>query len=339
MTRTTLPLAFLLLACSSTTETARAPAASPSADDPSGDPSSPSKGDDVQKTDPAAAGALCPKQTVEDGLVHCQEGYPEPPFVHVPASQTLADGSKQVVGGIAKYGAVIRDADGNQYTLPREIALTETNASGGNAGAELQADHLYRATVVNGAVTKIERFARIADAVFYTGWVGTTFEGVIAKRAGADTFETEPSLPVRVRFTALKDGTSPGASDHDPYKPQTLVATIENATAATKSSTGDCLASLASFGENNPDVGSEIDLGRYPTMHSAFDNAIVLTYAAKAADLPTNMAMALWRSPADLIAKTSSLPGAFDSVPHASPTYGVTMKVKPVTGGGGACTP
>lgn len=82
-------------------------------------------------------------------------------------------------------------------------------------------------------MTKFSRFARIAEVVFFTDWLDTTFEGVIAKRTSATPFEVEPSLPVRIRFTELKDGVAPGVLVSRPYAPRTLVAVVENATAAT----------------------------------------------------------------------------------------------------------
>jgi hypothetical protein len=85
-------------------------------------------------------------------------------------------------------------------------------------------------------------------------------------------------------------------------------------------------------------------VGRYPTMHSAFDNELVLNYVNATTTLPLNMAHVLpdggllWNGPADVIRASNGLPGAFSSVPHAAPQYGITMNVSPVTGGGGACS-
>ena len=291
-------------------------------------------------------GALCPNQRIEQTtvgpIVVCDEGYPTPPYLHVPEPRPLEGGNREIVGGIASQ-TIFRDAQGNVYPLPTELARPETWSNG--AGHEYQADHLYRASIDGqGKVTKLVRFAKVADAIFFRGWEGRVFEGKIAKRAG-DKYETPPTVPVRLRITEVREGLPPGWESYDhgvfmplaPYKPVHAVAVIENLDHGVTSSTGACLAPLSDLGAENPGVGATVRFVRVPSMHSALDNTVVVAFEGTA-KLPTNMAHRLWVGPASLISASPQLANDFDAPPHGAPQYGVGLTAAAVTGGGADCT-
>ncbi|WP_394846157.1 hypothetical protein LZC95_01680 [Pendulispora brunnea] len=289
--------------------------------------------------------AVCPNQRIEQTsagpVIVCDDGYPTPPYLHVPAPRPLEGGNREVVGGIASATS-FRDAQGNDYALPDGMARAET---WDKASHEYQADHLYRATVDSaGKVTKLVRFAKAADALFFRNWEGRAFEGKIAKRVG-DQYETTPSVPVRLRITEVREGLPPGWSAYEngvfvplaPYNPVHTVAVVENIDHALTSANGPCLAPLSALGAEDPGIKATVRLVRVPSMHSPGANTVVVVLESSS-KIPTNMAHTLWAGPADLISASGKVPGDFNAAPHGAPQYGIGLSMAPVTGGGAACT-
>jgi hypothetical protein len=213
--------------------------------------------------------------------------------------------------------------------------------SGSSTNSKLQLTDLRAAILVEG---------QAIDSRFLGPW-----EGIVSKRRSpkqwyADIDNPEHVAKIRVTFappTTPYDNigevsSNPKLADGTRSK---TTGKFDNATQSVRLSTGECAPALNSYGDANPfpeDVKTSdysIDIWRFPAMHTLWskDFHIVFTYPKGLNPYASAMARDHNFRLKDYIA-TSTQPKDLVFGIHANPVDQILFSLKPVTGGGGACT-
>jgi hypothetical protein len=300
-----------------------------------------------------------------DSVTVCQKIFKEAPFVRLPGDDTSA-------ATVTINGAVDLDIRESQDTpgkwlisaarfVDRNLKIYELANPDGTPVTEastlMAANHLpsnrvhFLAYEAKGTLSGTQlRLASLKPIVMITGraiderFLGS-WEGTMSLYEGEDWSPTS-SAKVRVEMAALVPHdpihvvttVTPVLADGTRFK---AVGGVANGDTRVKLSTGECVASLRSFGVNNPlfrATDTLLTLWRFPVMHTAAsrDYHVVLDYphglydAAMAMAPDHNFHMFDYISP-----KTAPMDLRF--VIHGNPVGQIEIDLKPVTGGGDPC--
>jgi hypothetical protein len=269
-------------------------------------------------------GDVCAKQhtsTTNEGneVVVCDALYQEAPFVHLPQRD-----EDRAFAGIV--GRSFVTADGTAYP-----------ASGIGGEDKRHAVALYEVALDDGTVTDFQPVLVFDEAIFIAPFMGRSFEGVITRSMGNESWALDPSLPVRID---VQDAPMDGAADGATYEAR---ATIANLGASVTAADGSCMPSLASYAAEAPfAAGANVELGLYrvPSMHSFGDDHFVMVWSVNGKFEGTLMGPAWYRGPLDVVRGTLAPAAEYLGMGHGTP--GAIPELKLDAGtivGGEACAP
>ncbi len=285
--------------------------------------------------------ALCPTQhvitTKGHDVIVCDTAFDEAPFVHLPPAEAGPPHVDYV--SMRACGSFV-DRQGKQLELAPGLpsgSLCDDTGGLPNDEALGHAFALYRATLDDqGRVSAFTRWAVIDEKNLLRVFAGRTLEGKISAKNG-DTFDFEPALPLRLSLgqpavlTEQADGTTV-------YQ---IPTTIQNLSEATKGSDGSCLPALAGSAKD-PFPGAKqvtLSLYRVPSMHGSGDDELVIEYLVDQNSAGSTMGQMWYFGPESLfLASPGALP-TYDGIGHGTPGSLPNLKLTPVEGGGGACSP
>lgn len=302
---------------------------------------------------------VCAEQHVDGSLIVCTRAFADYPRVHLPADTLSAEGEEVLVYAAATPGRLylrdgrelaLFDAEGEivfpiaiegDVAAPRvpkgfrwpsyEFARTLYEVRG--TWREATGDR--PAGIVNPVVVPVVRLAPdVLDGAMSGAW-----EGTMSKRTGANTYDPDQRIAVRVSWTGY-------ASEHtklptwSPYDPDdvpldeilTARGVIENATSPITLADGQCAPSLASLGEGSPifDDDALVEMLRIVAMHVPGDYQLSFE-GGMGSMMPAHPAAFLQTEPrAQFTTITNS--------PHGAPNGMHLEDFRAVTGGGSACT-
>jgi hypothetical protein len=188
------------------------------------------------------------------------------------------------------------------------------------AGQMEYANAIYLATVTNGTVTDVKPVALIDENIIISAFfAGRAMEGTITAQGKPGVYDGKP-LPTRIEF--VKDPTD-----------GKLKGRFVNAKTGVRGADGKCIPAMPNQG--NPFTGGltpDIEIMRYPGMHTMFDDELVLLWH----DNSSNMGKDYYPSVATLLGG-DPLGKEWATVGHATPGLRPVFDVHLVTGGGGTC--
>ncbi|MBP5872735.1 hypothetical protein QBB33_40920 [Streptomyces scabiei] len=264
---------------------------------------------------PKALPDICAASTQRNGIVHCTKPFPGTKPIRLPADPS----GTQRYGALKRHGTKFHTRGGD---LPLAAAVARQLTADVEDGRTAYANTIYLATISKGTVTTIKPVADIDEnAVLQAAFAGRAMEGTIGVRTRQGDYASDATLPVRIELAK-----SPVHGE--------LTGRITNATKAVRSAKGSCLAPLNRT-EANPLVGgftARITLERYPSMHVAYDDELVLRWKSGA----SNMGHAYYPSIATLLGG-DPLGRTWQAGLHGTPTAGPRLDLRLVSGGGGTC--
>lgn len=264
--------------------------------------------------DPAS---LCAEVDTSGALPECTAGFDEAPYLRLPESSAQSPYGALVAGpdggGVfATTGGDLPVADSVLETIDPKVS-EDDSAVDGNDYANL----VYRATVSDGEVTELTPVARVSTgALMQSLLAGRSLEGQISEYTG-DGYDLTPTLPVRIDLAEAvteRDGRT------------LLPGTVVNADQASQAQDGTAIPALADAGERNPlreDFTADVELERFPSMHSAFDDELVLAWT----DSSSGMGVELFPTIADM-AGLHQLDQEWQITQHGSPTSGPGLTLR-----------
>jgi hypothetical protein len=324
-------------------------------------------GDDAGSIDDEVkATAVCATQhngTSADGdaVVVCDQTYQTLPFVRPPK-----DGATTFYVGISDMmeGGRLVTRDGHEYELAdssgKVLSVTSSTTNALVKSIHMPSNrNLYTLYKVSGETgtgtdpifkTKVDiiKATSIKPVIIISGKAIDTaetfgaWEGTVAARKDASSFDPNKRVAVRIKFSTIDKTVSHfatwqgGASlkDGDYY---TVHGTVENFSSPVLADDGSCMPSLASLGANSPFAGAksgDVSLLRIGGMHFAGDDEHVLTMPAGAEGWSVTAMGSFGRFlPSDFI---STKAGSGNMTPHGTPS-GAGIELEAVTKGGGSC--
>lgn len=237
-------------------------------------------GGDVPQDDPMDFEA-CPQVSTTTLLGHsvqvCEALHEEAPFVRPPADTDSAayvatDGERVYVRGEEPRALVASE---------RALLGIDDDIAGGPA-QKLSGFVIYRARFDGGRkITSAAPAILIDDTLMLSFLVGKSAEGLISRHVSRDEgsfqYETEPSLPIRLRFNGLVDtGETLGGGT---IVRSGLSVVVENLSDSVGSASGTCLPAMTAAGAENPFEGLDplkLVGTRVPAMHSPGENQLVI---------------------------------------------------------------
>lgn len=216
---------------------------------------------------------MCPTVVTRAGIPTCTVLHPTKPYLRLPADPTGANGG--ILGGFNDEGQFVSSATGKTYKMDPGSNPVYSYAAKDAAWDNV----IYRAVLRNGAVASVTKVAQVTEeAALNRLFAGKTLEGQMdvwvpdksssegGQWSGNTTAKTK--VPIRVQLaTSASNGVLNGS--------------ILNATRSVKSSTGNCLPSLASQGTANPLFDgrtASFYLTRTTGMHNPGETMVVLTF-------------------------------------------------------------
>ena len=254
-----------------------------------------------------------------DAIVVCDALYTEAPFVHLPK----LDGGR-VFAGIV--GRAFVTAEGASYSTP---GMESEDKRHGVALYELELD--------GGTVERFQPVLQFNESIFMAPFMGRSFEGVISRSTGTQSWADAPSLPVRVNVQAAPiDPPSAGTT----YEAR---ATLTNLRTGVTAADGSCLPGLESYGAEAPfEAGADVELTlhRVPSMHDFGDDHFVMVWTVNGAFEGTLMGPAWYRGPIDVVRGTLTSDAEYQGMGHGTPGAipELTLRAAAVSGGD-ACDP
>jgi hypothetical protein len=321
-------------------------------------------GDEGSIDDEVKSTAVCATQhggTSADGdaVVICDQTYQTLPFVRPPK-----DGKETFYVGLGDMmeGGRMITRDGHAYSLAdssgKILGFTSTNAIvksihmpsnrnlytlykvSGEIGTGT--DPVFKTKVDVIKATSIKPVIIISGKAIDTAQTFGAWEGTVAARKDASSFDPNKRVAVRIKFSTLDKAASHfatwqgGASlkDGDYY---TVHGTVENFSDSVVADDGSCMPSLASLGAESPFAGAksgDVSLLRIGGMHMPGDDEHVLTMPQGAEGWSVTAMGSFGRFlPSDFI---STKAASGDMTPHGTPS-GAGIELEAVTKGGGAC--
>jgi hypothetical protein len=323
-------------------------------------------GDVDSVDDEVKATAVCATQhtgTSADGdaVVVCDQTYQTLPFVRPPkdSAQTFYVG----LGDMLEGGHMIT-RDGHAYALAdssgKVLSFTTSTSNAIVKSIHMPSNrNLYTLYKVSGEIgtgtdpifktkvdvikaTSMKPVIIISGKAIDTAQTFGAWEGTVAARKDASTFDANKRVPVRIKFSTIDKTASHFATwqggaalkDGDYY---TVDGTVENFAAPVVAADGSCMPSLASMGASSPFAGAksgDVSLLRIGGMHFPGDDEHVLTMPQGAEGWSLTAMGSFGRFlPSDFI---STKAGSGDMTPHGTPS-GAGISLDAVTKGGGAC--
>jgi len=323
-------------------------------------------GDDINAEDTdVKSTAVCAtqhsgKSADGDAVTICDQTYQTLPFVRPPKdtltsfyvgisdmmeggrmvtrdgkSYALADSSGKVLSFTSSTNAIVKSihmpSNRNLFTLYKVTGETSTGT-----------DPTFKTKIDIIKATSIKPVIVISGKAIDTAQTFGAWEGTVAARKNASSFDPNKRVPVRIKFEKITGTASHfanwqgGASlkDGDSY---TVQGTVENFEDPVVAADGTCMPSLASMGTSSPFAGAasgDVSLIRIGGMHMPGDDEHVLTMPQGAQGWSVTAMGSFGRFlPSDFISKK---PGSGDMTPHGSPS-GAGIELTAVTKGGGAC--
>ena len=294
-----------------------------------------------------------------DAVVVCDQTYQTLPFV-----RPLKDSASTFYVGIGDMmeGGKMITRDGHAYALAdsngKVLGFTTSNALvksihmpsnrnlytlykvSGEIGTGT--DPVFKTKIDVIKATSIKPVIVISGKAIDTAQTFGAWEGTVAARKDASSFDPNKRVAVRIKFSTIDKTASHfatwqgGASlkDGDYY---TVHGTVENFSDPVVAADGTCMPSLASLGADSPFAGAasgDVSLVRIGGMHFAGDDEHVLTMPAGAEGWSVTAMGSFGRFlPSDFI---STKAGSGDMTPHGTPS-GAGISLDAVTKGGGAC--
>ncbi|MDQ1217576.1 hypothetical protein QE411_002431 [Microbacterium arborescens] len=250
---------------------------------------------------PVDVSAACASVSVSTTPPTCERAYDTGVAVRLPETDTGA------VGAVARGGEEFVTSTGTRLAMSdsaRDRVLVD------NA----YASSIYQAQVSDGTVTSLTPVLTVPSGVVLTRALGgAVLVGEITPYAGDDVYDTAGSLPVVVTLDAAATG-------------DLLRGTIANATSAVALSDGTCVPALTAAGSRNPLQGtfaSSLQLSRDPSMHTAFDDELVLHWA----DSSSGMGAGFFPSVATLM-DADPLTATWEVSQHGNPVSGPGLVVQ-----------
>jgi hypothetical protein len=255
---------------------------------------------------------MCATSQKKDGIEYCTKLFPGNAPIRLPADPSAT----------RKYGAVTRNGQAfhtRTGDLPLAPAMRQKLNKNLNGQMEY-ANAIYLATITNGTVTDVKPVALIDEnTIIGAFFAGRAMEGTITAQGKPGVYDGKP-LPTRIEFVKdPKDGKLKGR--------------FVNAKAGVRGADGKCIPALPKRG--NPFTGGltpDIEIMRYPGMHTMFDDELVLFWH----DNTSNMGKDYYPSVATLLGG-DPLGKTWATVGHATPGLRPVFDVHLVTGGGGTC--
>lgn len=262
----------------------------------------------------------------------CLTAFETSPRVRLPADSA----------GVAYGGLAVADEQLVFRTRAGDLPVGSEPWVAEEQSARRYGYHLYRASLVDGAIESVTPVARIDDRVLMRPLRGLTLEGVVSEResSGGETRFAFESLNARVRIeldAALDETVVDPVGTGQPRF--ALYGTVVNATAPVRAADGSCLPALTDLGEANPlhdAADARVFLLRHPDMHGAFDDVVTLDWPAGVTST-NNMGSGLFSPTADLLLDDPPAPSGYFSGPHGVPWGGPSAELTVVEGGGGGC--
>jgi len=257
---------------------------------------------------------MCATSDKKSGVEHCTRLFPGNEPIRLPADPSATQ----------KYGAVTRNGQAF-HTRTGDLPLAPTMHNKLNtsqkSGQEEYANAIYLATITNGTVTDVKPVALIDEnTIIGAFFAGRALEGTIAAQEKPGFYDDGKLLPTRIEF--VKDPTD-----------GKLKGRFVNAKAGVRGADGKCIPALPAQG--NPFTGGltpDIEITRYPGMHTMFDDELVLHWH----DNTSNMGKGYYPSVATLLGG-DPLEREWATIGHSTPGLRPVFDVHLVTGGGGTC--
>ena len=310
----------------------------------------------------------------------CTKLHPAAPFVHLPPDVPGEMGGSGTWHGTVELDISVRpganyyiqqarfvdrnntsyvlvDAAGKQiddtsplmkqnYLPSNRVHYLVYEAKGQVQGTTLRLDALRPIVMLDG---------RAIDERFLGAWEGTMSKRRPNQADDEDTWYTDKDEPehfakVRVVFKELIDYRNVGALAPrlPPFLPDAVrhkaVGTIENAYRGVRLSSGECIPSLTSFGEQNP-MPAAVDtylltMWRFPAMHTLWTKDFHIVFDYPKGLYPSAVSMATDHNfrLKDYVSPATKARELIFGV-HGNPVNQLLVILKPVEGGGGRCEP
>jgi len=317
--------------------------------------------DDEVKTTAVCATQHEGKSADGEAVVVCDQTYQALPFVRPPKDTT-----KTFYVGISDMmeGGRMVTRDGHEYALAdsngKVLSFTQSTTNAIVKSIHMPSNrNLYTLYKVSGEVgtgtdpifktkidvikaTSIKPVILISGKAIDTAQTFGAWEGTVAARKDASSFDPNKRVAVRIKFSTVDKSAAHFASwqggtslkDGDYY---VVHGTVENFSSGVVADDGSCMPSLASLGAQSPFYGAksgDVSLQRIGGMHIPGDDEHVLTMPAGAQGWSVTAMGSFGRFlPADFI---STKAGSGDMTPHGTPS-GAGISLDAVTKGGGSC--
>lgn len=207
-------------------------------------------------------------------------------------------------------GAVARGGEEFVTSTGARLAMTDSARDSVLEG-DAYAISIYQAQVSDGTVTSVTPVLTVPSGVTLAHVLGgAVLVGKITPYAGDDDYDTTESLRVVVTLDAAATG-------------DLLHGAIANATSAVALSDGTCAPALTAAGSRNPLQGaftSSLQLSRYPSMHTSFDDELVLSWS----DSSSGMGAGFFPSVATLM-DADPLAATWEVGQHGNPVSGPAL--------------
>jgi hypothetical protein len=296
-----------------------------------------------------------------DAVIICDQTYQTLPFVRPPkdsASTFYVGISDMMEGGklVTRDGHAYELADSSGKVLSVTSSTTNALVKSIHMPSNRNLYTLYKVTGEVGTgtdpifktkvdvikATSIKPVIIISGKAIDTAQTFGAWEGTVAARKDASTFDPNKRVAVRIKFSTIdkivahfatwQGGTT--LKDGDNY---VVNGTIENFSDPVVAADGSCMPSLASLGANSPFAGAangDVSLERVGGMHFAGDDEHVLTMPQGAEGWSLTAMGSFGRFlPSDFI---STKAGSGAMTPHGTPS-GAGIELEAVTKGGGSC--
>lgn len=296
-----------------------------------------------------------------DAVTICDKTFTTLPFVRPPKDK--ASTFYVGIGDMMEGGRFIT-RDGKAYALAdssgKVLSLTSSTSNAIVKSIHMPSNrNLYTVYKVTGEIgtgtdpvfktkidvikaTSVKPVIVIGGKAIDTSQTFGAWEGTVAARKSATSFDPNKRVAVRIKFDAVGTSASHFAvwqggstlKDGDFYM---VKGTVENFSEPVVAADGSCMPSLASLGADSPFAGAksgDVTLERIGGMHFPGDDEHVLTMPAGAQGWSVTAMGSFGRFlPSDLI---STKPGSGAMTPHGTPN-GAGIELEAVTKGGGAC--
>jgi hypothetical protein len=215
--------------------------------------------------------AYCSKVVTGGPIPECTVGFRSGGAIHLPP-----DPSTSVQLGAFTSGASRFVTRHGRFALNDSLRSALKSEADQHPANPPYANLVYSATITGGKVAAVRRVLKVATRVIINAaFGGRTLQGKISTTTGSGDYGSTPTLPIQIKLAQAANIVKDSVGGAE------LVGTITNAKKPVRLPGGSTLPALSSS-SHNPLTGpytEHIALLRFPSMHAAFADQMVLSWA------------------------------------------------------------